>query len=244
MKKYFLIHGDVEPEIVGVDNGVTQADIKKNRSGSQKDFNLLMETLGTRKFWDIEEAKRRNLIQNLEVTLDCVELLPKSKLTDFLMFGPMLMGCRYMVSEQVASILLRHNLPTHKFFPAMVKSKTTSHKYFLPYFEWYKDEVLDYSRSVFYTGSHISGKTPRQFVSSQERKDYEKSNYEFTHILDAHLNASFDASLDYFEISATTVISERLKNELEKAGCISGIYFSPAFGEKIHPIYGMRIFSA
>jgi hypothetical protein len=244
MKKYFLIHGDVEPEIVGVDNGVTQAEIKKNCSGSLKNLDLLMENLGTRKFWDIEEAKRRNLIQNLEVALECVELLPKAKLTDFLMFSPALKGCRYMVSEKVASILLRHNLPFHKFFPAIVKSKTTSHKYFLPYFEWYKYEVLDYSRSVFYTGNHISGKKPRQFVSSQKREDYEKSNRQFTHILDAYLNTSFDASLDWFEILATIVVSERLKDELEKAGCISGIYFSPAFGEKIHPIHGMRIFSA
>lgn len=118
MSVFYILRTESDPEILGVKNGIKQASIKRAGFCEPQKYDDLIKFLGSNQYWELKDK-----IDSVEFDLQCVELLPRAKLTHFLLFGPHLMNCPFLVSERLFSILSEAKLPYHKLFPAKVSQR-------------------------------------------------------------------------------------------------------------------------
>ena len=219
-KDFYTIRMNTEPENIGVSNGIKQANIKKEGFSNQHDYNELMRLLGSREYWE-----NRHLINSMRFNVECIELLPKAILTDFLLFGPVLINCEYAISERVVEILRRFHIHKGSWFPAsVIDQRAISHPYWVIHLETMDDSVIDFSKSLFYTGWNPEEKNLIRFENIREKEDFSKTSILKIHSLS--FNDSFDDSIDMFTIKnhGETIISERLKRELTASRATGPIY--------------------
>lgn len=97
--------------------------------------------------------------------------------------------------------------------------------------------MIEFGKSIFYTGDVLTGKNPIKFanegdfaaaLAQKKCVETEKAliKKEFSHF-------------DLFKILGEIVVSERLKDHLEDSNAISGANFLPAFGEVPWPTVGV-----
>jgi hypothetical protein len=140
-----------------------------------------------------------------------------------------LMNCQFLVSHRVASVLSEYNIQNHRLFPARVEEGANSWGYFLFFLFPDFDSLTDFSKSIFYTGNELSGKTFHTFASAADRLQFSKNTFGLK-IQELHLKAEAH-ELDLFALDGAEIaISERLKVELLTRGLDSGIKILPAFG--------------
>lgn len=227
---YHLIRPDSDPVRIGVRNGIKQADILREGFNDPTLFDDLMEKLGTNKYWEIQDS-----MVSAEFEIQCARLLPKAIRTEFIMFGPELYQCPYMISDQVASLFGEFNIQRHRLFPAVLEDGGDSWSYWLLYLFTEHDLMVDFARTEFYTGSALMGKTFHQFRSGKERVDFAKDRHGLK--LQSLYLSEEGRELDLFRVpGAEIVVSERLKVEMERRGLASGIRILPAFGDVPWPV--------
>jgi hypothetical protein len=225
MCRFFLLRRQSDPKELGVKNGIKQAEILKKGYSDPEKYNYLIEVLGTNSYWHIKDS-----VDKLDIELQYVELLPGSKLTDFLQFGPALINCPFLISNSVSSVFSRHNIGNCTLFSSVVTDKVHEYPYFLCHFSRMPDNIIDFSRSLYFTGNIISGKQMHNFSSVEEKNNFLKENINLKAEV-IYLSESFDASLDLFVMSdSEIVVSEKLKDDLIRSKCYSGVKFLPAFG--------------
>lgn len=228
MFKYHLLRRDSDPKVLGVNNGIKQAEIKRSGFLNPDKFDVLKDALGTNNYWLIKDS-----IHELEFELECVELLPKAKLTSFLQFGPALINCPFLIAENIANIFSRHRMCEYGLFPATVVTNADKHTYFLPHYPRQPDSIIDFTRSTFATGIPGINRNYHTFASEDEKNVFQKHNV----LLDAeeiYLKDDFDQEMDFFVMKdSQIVVSDRLKDDLEKSGFTSGIKLLPAYGENV-----------
>lgn len=228
MCNYFLLRRQSDPHVLGVKNGIKQAEISKSGFPNPEKYDYLKNVLGSNNYWDAKDA-----IDDLDIELQYVELLSEAKLTDFLQFGPALINCPFLISEKVSSVFHRFKIYKCSLFPAVVVDKSQKYTYFLPHFARTSDEVIDFSRSVFYIGNHITEKQEYAFLSAEDKNAFLKKNVSLKPER-LYLRDTFDFSLDLFVMSdGEIVVSESFKTELLQSECTSGIKFLPAFGDNL-----------
>lgn len=231
MNKFYLLRTDSDPKIIGVNNGIKQASIKRAGFVDPQKYDKILEILGTGHH---EEFK--NNWKRFDFELQCVEMLPKAKLTDFLQFGPHLIHCNFLVSDKLFTLLSRKNMSPHRFFPAKVMSSYGIHIYYLPYIPNLDDNIIDFSKSVYRAGNDILGNDTCSFASPEEKYLFFKENLLMSG-KEIYLNSNFDKTCDLFILNEVgIVISENLKNELEALNLASGARILPAFGNVRWPI--------
>jgi hypothetical protein len=228
MCNYFLLRRQSDPHVLGVKNGIKQAEIKRSGFSDPAKFDFLKDVLGSNNYWGVKDT-----IGDLEVELQYVELLTEAKLTDFLQFGPALINCPFLISEKVSSIFNQFKISNCSLFPATVVNRVQKSTYYLSHFARESDDIIDFSRTVFYTGNHITKKRKYTFFSKKEKNIFHKENISLKPER-IYLRDTFDSSLDLFVMSdGEMVVSENLKIELIRSECYSGVKFLPAFGEDL-----------
>lgn len=229
---YFIIRSESDPELIGVTNGIKQADILREGFENPENYDHLMSNLGSRNYWNI-----KHLIPQMRFKLECVKLLPEAIRTDFLMFGPALIGAPFLISAKVSRILDDCKLHNTRRFPANVLDQEGStHPYELLYQETMNDSVVDFGKSIYYTGSSLTGRKHVRFASSEEKEDFAEENFDLKYE-ELHLNDEFDQSLDLFLIrNGARVISGRLRNKLEEAKATGLIVLPCTNGTEGNPV--------
>jgi hypothetical protein len=169
-------------------------------------------------------------------------LYKSSKVTDFIN-GGFVSQYGLVISEKVKDILIKFNLGKHQFYPLKIKHKELVYKnYFLFKTLSSVDNFINIKETLFYKQRAMSfdaeDRTDIIFNDQSEIDDFIKENKKLdynrqigVYSKQIKLNANFPKH-DIFYLkkyqnsadSSLPLISERLKNELEKNG-ITGVLF-------------------
>ncbi len=201
-----------------------QGVMDKAGFSDESEFDKISNILGSNEYWN-----HVNEIEDFEFSLQCMRLKKRAKLTDFLQFSPKLMNCPFLISTAVKELLSSFNLYGAKFWPATVVQSAERVDFHLPHFNSVGDEVIDFSKSTFYSGSVLSKKMLK-FHDAVEKKVFSEKNHVVKYD-QVFFNDHFDPTIDLFMLpNAQMIASERLKEKLE-AGGFTGIRLLPAFGD-------------
>jgi hypothetical protein len=223
---YYILRQISDPIVLGVDNGIKQADILESGFKNKDGYKELMTTLGTNEYFN-----RRENISDFEFNIEYVKLLSKANRTDFLQFGPHLMSCPFLISEAVKLVLEDFEMYGVKIWPATVIDGPNSFKYFLFYISSIPATIIDFSKSSFYTGNSIIGKKHFHFSDLTAMKSFQEKNLSLRYDK-INLNESFQTNLDLFELpNSEIIISQRLRDALSNCN-FEGIKLLPAFGDE------------
>ncbi|QYF94897.1 double-CXXCG motif protein [Massilia sp. PAMC28688] len=229
---YFVMRRVSDPRVLGVNNGICQAHIQEDGFHCKDEYTKVMRFLGSNEFWG-----HRGQIPTMEFDLQCVRLIPKAKLTDFLQYGPVLMLCPFLVSGRVKDLLNQFNAYGTRYWPARVEDSKTAHEYYLSFIENIPDDMIDFTRSTFSVGGPVLKKTTHTFADAAEKKEFMKT-HRLVDFEEIYLNGTFPADTDFFRFSnATIMVSERLKLAIEDLK-LTGARILPANGtwEKVYAV--------
>lgn len=217
-KKYYLLRSPSDPKIIGIRDGYGQAESQrqgfKNKSHYDEIINFFNKT-----------NANIGKFPSFEINLEYVKMEKKAKLTDFISFYPVIPYGYFLVSEHVVKILSTFKLPKHKFYSATIEFKEEKiHNYKLFYCPPLEDNLIDYTKSIFFSGNELLGKKFHSFSSREEYQAHIK--HDFLRAEKIYINKGFNNEFDYFNIEHFSggLISTDLKETFEIAG-ITGIKF-------------------
>jgi hypothetical protein len=226
MEKFYLLRTESDPKVIGVKNGITQANIDRSGYSQPEKYDDMIRVLGSNQY-----SEYKNKILDMDFEIQCARCLPEAKLTDFLLFGPFLHHCPFLVSERLYTTLSNFKFPVHKFFKAKVTWAEKTYKYHMLYMPPSINNFIDYSRSTFRSSFDVNDESAYNFSSECDFLDFAKNNIGTTG-KDIFLNKNFCDNLDLFYLNYIGfIISERLKNVLESSGITSGSKILPAYGD-------------
>jgi hypothetical protein len=234
VSRYFILRGSSDPEVLGNQTGIKQADIKREGFRDPAEYDRLVADLGTNRYWQIRDSVAQG---NYDV--QHVKLFGKSKLTDFLQFGPFLIRCPFMISEAVHHIMTKYHICSATTFPARVERQNGEiHKYRLLYLEPMPLAMVDFSQSTYFNNDYPAGMVPLAFDGEDE----------FAGALARGVRVRSESivlkpefsSVDMFQLHDAIVVSGRLKMDLEANHATSGIHLLPAFGIVHWPLVSVR----
>lgn len=226
MSRYYDLSIESNPKITGV-NDLAQVEISRSGFEEQQLYDRIFEFFNCDDYW--HKADRE---PDFEIELQCVRALRHAKMTSFLSYRPHLLGCSFLVSDEVKKCLEKFNLQKHHLFKAKVFYKNQVLKYWIFHTQPLGYDVIDFKESLFFTGAL----TRKQYHSINDLSEYrELSKTAYLKPEKISLNENFDKSLDLFEIKGGMFVSEELKNEFEK-NCFSGVKLIAAFGDEIQQI--------
>lgn len=223
--KYYLIRSSSDPKVIGVKNGLAQVEFGEKENKHNLTYKKTLDFFSYAEYWRNDEV-----FPEFEVHLNA-SILKNAKLTSFIEYTPFLLSCPFLVHNDVVSIFSRFNIQRHRNYPVKIYDSkeciNSEYKLFCcPYLGF---DVINYSESIFYTGSDLLGKTYYTFNNEKEYRS-------FPNIINSEvlkMNDNFDSSLDLFvgRIGGMHV-SERLKNELQNNN-VTGIKILDNIGPKI-----------
>jgi hypothetical protein len=153
------------------------------------------------------------------------QLAKGAKLCDIMGQGT-ISACGLLISQNVKDVLDQFNLVPHKYFPATIEDKGTTHQYYWVHFVW-EDGIkyLDFAKSKFKIkrASKDLGEVEIQSLHDLHTKQGELGfikmihNYEYT-----FLNPNCD--LFIHPLNKTIFVSENLKT---KMAAFSGVELTP-----------------
>ena len=214
--KYYLVRQPSDPQIIGLKDGGSQAEINrggfKNKS-NYDNFMLKFFDNTEQKYWEVLEQG----LPNLNINLECVKLRNGAKVTDFLSYYPNLyFGGKFLLSKKAVNIISQFNLPQFKLYPAQLIANQNTYEYKLLYTPVIKNNI-NFQKTIFYTGNKLTGKRRFKLNSTEEFK--KKKDSDIFRTEKVVFDYSFDENLDYF-IPLVTIphifISERLKLAIEE----------------------------
>lgn len=222
--KYYLIRNDSEPKIIGVKNGIYQVEISRDRFVNKISYDEIIEFFDIFKYWD---GISNPSISDLKI--ECATLLSGGILTDFVSFSPHLIACHFMVSERAKSLFDKFKMSMHHYINVPIYSGTTLldvsfHLFYCPYQDF---DIVDFSKSRFYTGNKIFGK---KYIKIESKEEYLKFLQEnpLMQTEEVVLASSFDLNLHLFAARTGGVFaSEELLAALKKEK-LTGLKISDA----------------
>ncbi len=212
--KYYKLFVNCEPEIIGVDNGFSQGDIIWENFNYADCENRIMNYFSIKKF-----IKNESVIEPIDFTFEYIEAEKKANMTDFFLFSPMLFGIKHFVTKKVVDVLSKYCLPLHAFIPANIYHRGIKYEYYALYVKvHYREESIDFLKSIFYDGTEYGEKEFVKLKNVEEYKNYRGlKNFSIL-----KFNEKFDPNLDLFGIWSNHYISESLKSAMDEAG-LTGI---------------------
>lgn len=228
MKRYYLIRSSSDPKIIGVKNGIQQVEIYRQGFKDQSMYDLIMKYWGSFDSWD-----HKNDYHGSNVELQCVKPLKNAKMTSFLSYGPHLINCPFLISDDVKNVIEKFCMPEHYFYKANVSVKENYINYHLFSCPDLGYSVIDFKKTVFFTGNELLGKT---YLSINEYSDFMKFYSETNKVPQMekiYFNENFNPNFDFFILgNSINFISERLMLKIKECN-FDGINILPAFGEGI-----------
>ncbi|GAB3295611.1 hypothetical protein ACFQT0_21610 [Hymenobacter humi] len=204
MAGYYELRLPSDPKIIGVRNGIMQVEICDE---------VFLSAIRPVLFNGTEvplsdEAKA--------MTITCLRVLPRAKLTDVLSFGPSLTWCPFLVKRTTLSLLSTFHIRiTHVFPVALDPDPQGLNEYALAFIQPLWMDFIDFPRSTYYTGSDILNNKQRCVFSTKE--EYIKRPDPLALPERIVLAPHFDLSLDLFYLVGCGIcVSERLKQALEQ----------------------------
>lgn len=146
MNTYSLIRSESDPKVIGIKTGLSQVELKQE----QESYRLLDEFLDIFTFWDKKDFA---LPDSIQLSVQHGKLLKGAKLTDFMRFRPYLIDCHFIIRENIRLLLEEFILPEHYFIPVEILNRDhMTERHYLFYMPDLHFEVIDFSKSIFYTG--------------------------------------------------------------------------------------------
>ena len=216
---YHSFKTDPEPKISGVKDGMNQVEILPEGFADNRSFQELVDYFDFRTYW------QQQRIPPPPFVIEFAQLRPKAKLTDFLELSPFLMGCPFMLSERAKEVFVRHYIQPSYLFDVFVYDKTglVSNGYSLFNFPYLDYEVIDFTKSRFYTG-HIV-KKPLVFANKEAFDNYRLTQHKIPSVESLVMSEVFDAKLDFFQCRIGPMfMSERLKSAVQEAGLSNTVF--------------------
>ncbi|WP_035612758.1 hypothetical protein [Haloferula sp. BvORR071] len=221
--RYYIARRSSDPKVLGNNSGIKQANIKRAGFRDPLEYDRLMADLGSNHYWEVRDS-----IPGGNYQVQGVEMWKKSKLTDFLQFGPHLMFCPFLISPKVQRVLDGFKVAGATSFPAEVRKGEGSWPYHLFYILPMPLGMIQFPASAFYEGLALSGNPTLVF---QDEAEFASARAKTSlNIRELVLKREF-ADMDFFALPTTDlVVSEALKVELEENHATSGLNLLPAFG--------------
>ena len=169
---------------------------------------------------------------SVDLELHNVKAYKPSKMTSFLSFSPFFSpDCYFLVNDEVKQCFDQFNVQKHRFYKANVIHLDKPYTYWLFYMPSLGYEVIDFKKTVFYSGGTIIEN--RKYHSADSIEKYRKIQNVDRILLSVEkisFNEIFDQSLDLFQAKLGGLfVSERFKSAILEAG-FSNVNFFPAFG--------------
>lgn len=216
---YLHLDYDINPKIVGVNDGAGQAYISNNfleRHSWFKHFFYKNDT------WDKDWWKKWANVTAYAQPLSEITMHKKSKLTDFITFPRFMRG--FIVNDRLRNLINVHGkLPNHKFLPVTFNQAGN----IIEGYWWFVydldtgQDTIDFTKSEFMLSHHEKKFNKQFFINSYE--DYMNIFYETGSAVRAKkivFNKDFDKNLDIFGLQFLSLqqayISERLLVQWEK----------------------------
>ena len=213
--KYYNLSASWDPKTTGLKNAGSQAETLRDGFSDKSNFDTYYQYFhGSGLELGFERSKT---LPPFPINLEYVKMEEKAILNDFLTFRPYLMSGKFLVSDKVVRILSTFKLTEHRFYPVIIdyhgKMVTDYKLFYIPPLDF---SFIDYSKSLFYTGSDLlKNKQLLQFENYDAYKNFTVKNLTETEII--VLKREFDKTLDYFgvRLTAKPFISEYLKETFE-----------------------------
>jgi hypothetical protein len=229
MSNYYILDSDADPNVIGVRDGGSQAEIHRGGFSDKKLYDRTIAFLGSYDSW-IRLRKE----PDFNIELQCVRLKKSAKITDFMRYGPVLLNCPFIVSENVKKIFSKFNIGKYNIYNVNVYTKDDSFiKYNLFFCMSLDFNVINFEKSVLYTGLSFNKNNILKIRSLSQYEDFVANTNEIFRFSKYVLNDNFDRTLDLFVLGSRIFVSEKLCREIINNG-LTGIILSPAFGENLH----------
>jgi len=213
---YYKIRESSDPKVTGIKDGMSQAIIDKNGFVNKSNYDKYLDYFlsnDPKIYWE-----HVGTIPNFEVNLGCIRLEPNAILTDFISYDPNLHhGGKFLVSDRALEILLDHNLGLFKIYNVSIYSDDKHYaNYKLLYCPSLSYNVIDFERTLFFTGNKLRGKKTFKINSSEQFEGMKEEGplFQTEQIV---FNNRFNQQLDYFSCKVSLpdiFISDRLKKSL------------------------------
>lgn len=214
MEEHYELKYPVEPEIVGVRDGMSQAVVFEQGFENKTYYKEFMRVFADPNHYSHDEAMGATL------KLECVKLKKRALVTDFLRFSPM---SYVLVSRKVYDIFGRYNLGSHRFFDARLVDATGKaiDNYFFFYIRPLDWNVIDFPGTEFKKGNAYDG---YEQVSVTSLEEFLKDRFAFR--VDRLALKNKVQKLDVFEVllPLNTIITEPVYQELYSAN-VTGVQF-------------------
>lgn len=142
MRSKFYKHG--EPKIVGITDGLAQADLVNPDNYSDRIMKNLITLMGFQPLEDIDVTQIKEKVQ--------FKLRKKAKVTDIISFAPYLSQCDYLLSKRLGEFIIQFpNTCLLKEIELLSYEGEFIDHYYLMQIIPYSIEFVDFEKSTFFT---------------------------------------------------------------------------------------------
>jgi hypothetical protein len=142
MRSKFYIHG--EPKIVGIRDGLAQADLVNPTGYSDRIMKNLITLMGFQPLQDIDITQIHEKIQ--------FKLRRRAKVTDVISFAPYLSQCDYLLSKRLGDLIMKYpNSCQLKEIELLSSDGEFIDHFYLMQTIPYSLEYVDFEKSTFFT---------------------------------------------------------------------------------------------
>jgi hypothetical protein len=223
---------ELDPKIIGVRDGMTQADIYPKGFVDQARYRDMETFLGYENYWR-RERHEPPLSHDLprSFVIEYAQLRRHAKLTDFLDFGAPFTACPFMLSAQAREVFNNASIQHHYYLSSCIydqQKALVTEEYQLMYCPFLGYEMIDFGNSRFRTNRSLPAAPHWEYHTFADLTEYEAHNNsrrKMAEVASLVMSDTFDAGLDFFQCKIGGMfMSERLRNAVEAAG-LTGVYF-------------------
>lgn len=206
---YFRFRLAWEPEIIGVNNGITQVELDPLdvTTNNLTDFSV--------NYWKTQKFDPDFPIKPI------AKMLKKAKFTDFIRFSPFVMDFHFMISDRLEKIFTKMNMQPYNLYPVKLCASNgdlvVDRNYSLFQCKFLDFGVVDFEKSLFIRTVVTRPGDPHKWneVSINSEEEYKKAPV-LTEIGKLVLNENFDSTLDFVYLRAGDMyVSKKLKEKIE-----------------------------
>lgn len=224
---YYFFRTSSDPKVIGVRNGIYQAEFDKNCFSTKEGFGKYQKLFSAGKIVN-EESQIKEVVSEL-VNLN---LLKSARLTDFLQFSPHLPGVKFLISDRLKNILENFRIADHHFYKTSILDQKTNreHPYYFFYYKSIPITEIVFSKSELFTRKVdiVDGATKfiDTFYPINDEHNYRiLTSTLFLPNFSRICIASKYKNHDYINVNNHAFISEELKQRIIDIG-ITGITFN------------------
>ena len=168
--KYYQIDVSAEPKVIGVNNGIYQIEIDRNKILSDERFDQFMGFFNykNKDFW-----KSQRQAMDFKIPVIEAKLLKKAKVTDMMGYTSRIKFLYKVYSSKYLEILKAFNIGNYACFE--VKIENVKEKYYFIYFETILLEDIDFNESSVITGHRQHNDI--KYHSVKNKAEYIDFNY-------------------------------------------------------------------